>query len=88
MGLRDIGSPSAKLRLDGSGGTTVTTGVIPGGAVTLKMDDWAAANAAQWPFCGSASTPAMAHVTMGGGHAVTLNDVMHELPPVRDMLYL
>ena len=53
----------------------------------MKMDDWAAANAAQWPFCGSASTPAVAHFTVGRGHAVTLNAVMQELPPVNDTLY-
>ena len=48
------------------------------------MDDWARENVEQWPSCGRASTLAAAHVTVAGGHAVTLNDVVQDLPLVKD----
>ena len=34
-----------------------------------------------------ATTLAGAHVTVAGGHAVTLNDATHKLPPGTDTLY-
>ena len=33
-----------------------------------------------------ATTLAGAHVNVAGGHAVTLNDAMHQLPPTTDTL--
>ena len=54
----------------------------------LYMDDWSRAVVKHvLPGCGRATNLAVAHVTVGGGHAVTLNNVRQELPPGTDTLY-